>query len=714
MFAWQATVQDEKGNAVPSPIVAVYNSDGTTLADIYDESGAVLENPFTGTAEGFVQFWALSGEYVVDGTKGTSFTEKWFITLGNELEVDSAADFLALTRIVRGVRYTSKDFCAWDTLTSGVGDFVVAGVPVRVVQPASGPVSVKAFGAVGDGVTDDTVALQRAITATQDRVWGLYFPSGTYAISQPLVVSKQVAFKGDGKPFSKIKVVSAGPIFSIISLPYGSTGVTNLTNRASLEGIQLDGSGKAGYGVIGVTNHMNFRDLWVRGTTVAGMDISYGWCNAWEEVEISYNTGDGLRLNTLGQSNAIKLSACRFFQNGGWGVIAVSSFNITLTNGTTIEFNGKGGIWAAAIRALNVDGCYFEKNGATGQYFDTPGITIHADIIINGSVPNMDGPNSLSGAFATSANISNNLVGQEGERYFIYATGAETLTVEGNSLDKLDGVLGSTLVGCYGAVSSVAPANGFFRTFRIGRNQGWDDSRIVGMAPMTAGLATYNETAQRPHSVRHLRTDYAQNVNLAETDLSKWALVVGSDGGIWRRSGVVFDQDPHAPVWEIDATGSSHIFGFSLDMADYPQNFGKLFAFSAMTKNAFSGDGGGWLYANSLATTASFVNNQDWVMQAGVFVWPETGTKNFAFRKMGAPGSAQICKPVLAEVGSDWSGLMADIGRQVVFSGAEAPTAGTWNRGDRVVKSIPVVGQPKGWVCTTSGTPGIWVSEGNL
>jgi hypothetical protein len=42
------------------------------------------------------------------------------------------------------------------------------------------------------------------------------------------------------------------------------------------------------------------------------------------------------------------------------------------------------------------------------------------------------------------------------------------------------------------------------------------------------------------------------------------------------------------------------------------------------------------------------------------------------------------------------------------------PAAGTWVVGDRVINNTPTVGQPKSWVCTVAGTPGTWVSEGNL
>ena len=49
-----------------------------------------------------------------------------------------------------------------------------------------------------------------------------------------------------------------------------------------------------------------------------------------------------------------------------------------------------------------------------------------------------------------------------------------------------------------------------------------------------------------------------------------------------------------------------------------------------------------------------------------------------------------------------------------VFANTAAPTTGTYYAGDRCYNQAPAVGQPKGWICTVSGTPGTWVSEGNL
>lgn len=67
MQAWQATVQDDRGNAVPNPVVTVYRADGTTIASIFNEVGDPLQNPLTGNLDGFVQFYAGAGGYKIDG-----------------------------------------------------------------------------------------------------------------------------------------------------------------------------------------------------------------------------------------------------------------------------------------------------------------------------------------------------------------------------------------------------------------------------------------------------------------------------------------------------------------------------------------------------------------------------------------------------------------------------------------------------------------------
>lgn len=67
-------------------------------------------------------------------------------------------------------------------------------------------VNVKDFGAVGDGVTDDTDAIQAAINLLSDKGGGVvYLPAGTYIQSQTLVLKARVKLLGDGKELTTIE-----------------------------------------------------------------------------------------------------------------------------------------------------------------------------------------------------------------------------------------------------------------------------------------------------------------------------------------------------------------------------------------------------------------------------------------------------------------------------------------------------------------------------
>lgn len=57
------------------------------------------------------------------------------------------------------------------------------------------------FGAVGDGVTDDTAAIQAAINASN----GIYFPSGTYFITAALDVPNSRVLRGESRQSTIIK-----------------------------------------------------------------------------------------------------------------------------------------------------------------------------------------------------------------------------------------------------------------------------------------------------------------------------------------------------------------------------------------------------------------------------------------------------------------------------------------------------------------------------
>lgn len=58
--------------------------------------------------------------------------------------------------------------------------------------------------------------------------------------------------------------------------------------------------------------------------------------------------------------------------------------------------------------------------------------------------------------------------------------------------------------------------------------------------------------------------------------------------------------------------------------------------------------------------------------------------------------------------------IVQRLGDKFEWQSTASPAVGSWDVGDRSVNSAPAVGQPKAWACTVAGTPGTWVSEGNL
>lgn len=87
-------------------------------------------------------------------------------------------------------------------------------------------ISVKDFGAVGDGVTDDTLAITKAFTyaSTLSRACCVYFPSGTYLISAGFTLTPNVSVSGQGRGSTAI-LVNANSVVVFSSIQATSTNV---------------------------------------------------------------------------------------------------------------------------------------------------------------------------------------------------------------------------------------------------------------------------------------------------------------------------------------------------------------------------------------------------------------------------------------------------------------------------------------------------------
>ncbi|MBQ7148654.1 MAG: right-handed parallel beta-helix repeat-containing protein [Pseudobutyrivibrio sp.] len=85
---------------------------------------------------------------------------------------------------------------SWSSIRNVDGEYRVYGKAVESTKVPSNSISVRDFGAIGDGVTDDTTALTNAFNNGSGKT--VYFPSGTYVISSAVRVRSDTHVYGDG------------------------------------------------------------------------------------------------------------------------------------------------------------------------------------------------------------------------------------------------------------------------------------------------------------------------------------------------------------------------------------------------------------------------------------------------------------------------------------------------------------------------------------
>jgi hypothetical protein len=120
------------------------------------------------------------------------------------------------------------------------------------------------------------------------------------------------------------------------------------------------------------------------------------------------------------------------------------------------------------------------------------------------------------------------------------------------------------------------------------------------------------------------------------------------------------------------------------------------------------------VYCNATTVTPRFINNQFISCDAAYHISSLAGAGRIIGEGDTLDGTATYqATTLLAGSRAVWAGIR--ISEALVQASLNAtPATGTWAVGDRVQQSVPVAGQPKGWLCTVAGAPGTWVSEGNL
>lgn len=246
-----------------------------------------------------------------------------------------------------------NDFRGLDVVSpdpTGAGGLLVNNNFTKLAERT--PLDVKSYGATGDGVTDDTAAIQSAITAAEGIGGVVYFPKGVYLITDRLATNVAgVSFRGDGPWQTEIKVDGTfsdtnGLTTSAVFGRVAHTGSSSLHVWERLK-INLNGQAVIAFD-LGQVDSSKVRDLTIEGGTslgtAAGTGIKFhspassaSYCNVVEDCRLRFLT-TGVEASGGGNLNIVRngsISSCTT-------AITVSSVNRFQVYGTRIEVNTNG------------------------------------------------------------------------------------------------------------------------------------------------------------------------------------------------------------------------------------------------------------------------------------------------------------------------------------------------------------------------------------
>jgi hypothetical protein len=208
-----------------TPLVTYTDSTGTTANT----------NPVILDSRGEANVWLSNASYKIV-LKTSTETLIW--------TVDNISTLQSLVDAYQTAFVAYQAAVAAPTGSALVG-FIQAGtgaVATTVQARLRQSVSVKDFGATGDGSTNDTTAIQNALNAGAGRA--VYFPAGTYMVSTTLVVKSKTTLMGDGINKSNLKFISGSSASIPLLRNDVQSGTANVYYDTDLEfyGLTFDGN----------------------------------------------------------------------------------------------------------------------------------------------------------------------------------------------------------------------------------------------------------------------------------------------------------------------------------------------------------------------------------------------------------------------------------------------------------------------------------------
>lgn len=571
-------------------------------------------------------------------------------------------------------------------------------------------ISVKDFGAVGDGTTDDTVALQAALdyVCNNSNTTGfigpsLYVQRGNYRITANLVAP---AAGANVQPLVMFGEGTSGNIQSrIFANNVAVTRILDIDDNGSSRGgnyirnLTFDGvAGTADYGIYSerLTDSV-FDRVRITGCSSAGFYWENGWVVRMVNCDIRSNTGNGVECN--GQGNGFYCAGTHIANNSLVGILLRTGTNTTIT-GSTLEGNAGAAIYIRNVEGLSVLSNYFEDNGTTGFTFTSPLTrTVKSDIIINaGSVDTTMDPGLINRGVEISGNTTT--ASTSGVESFVYFFSASNVRLTYNSSNPT----GTEFNNFSLFKTSANPALASLSNMNITGNR-------FGTDPVVVDSADFDNSFQADT----VFDEGVPQINYAVQDVLRYSVTTASSGGQIQMSDQEYNGFPAMQITNL-ASGSTHLFGFTLDMADYPELAGQIAYFGAYVRTNVTTAVAN-VIINGIEVTQSAEGDTDWKWRAGRTTLPSSGTIKFEFR-LGSSASATdsmfIARPTLSVMGAhrDFHNKLRVA--EIRHEANAAPTIGTWAQGDVVYDDTPSASGHIGFVCVTGGTPGTWKTFGSI
>jgi hypothetical protein len=288
------------------------------------------------------------------------------------------------------------EFVIGDSLSSTSGeatgiDFTQQGTGAQTRTVANKLyefVSVKDFGAVGDGVTDDTAAIQAAFDSGAENI---YFPQGEYGISDTLILPKGVRITG-ANTNNYWQDQTSGSVLKAISVPAGArwtdidgSDPTNFTPMLVLGGSECVVENLALVCSVTYTWDVGIFLPCVRRTIVENVNVTGPWAVAAYYMDLTWSD----RNTTLGAlhptvesdrgANENTVSNCML--RGKWAIRIKGTDRDPATAGFTAATWPFG--WGGASDFVAVN-CRLSNDGVSNGQTDAGAVYISAYGTIDG------------------------------------------------------------------------------------------------------------------------------------------------------------------------------------------------------------------------------------------------------------------------------------------------------------------------------------------